>query len=74
MEAAEEKIFLAFTTLQTLEVGCTLAAPNAEVLLATRFGDLVWLCRVLEAACETFTGGDKPAPFEYGDWRKNVSR
>ncbi len=44
-------------------------------LLSLRFGDLVWLCRVLELAFEAYTE-DKPGSFEYSytDALKNVVR
>ncbi len=53
-------------------------ATDGATLLATKFGQLVWLCRALEVAYERYTGGaGRPAPaHEYDalDASRNVAR
>jgi hypothetical protein len=61
-----------------LDVGFDIAlAPGSDgvALLETRFGQLVWLCRALEAAHERYTGAPPP-PFEYDlmDAARNLGR
>jgi hypothetical protein len=71
-----EELWSAFTALTSSgeRFGCDIYARDARTLLETRFGDLVWLCRVLEAAYEAFSNGERASPFEYGEWRQNVAR
>ena len=62
-------LFCAYTELKQIcpDIDFSMYVSDGETLCSMKFGELIWLCKILEAACETYKSNYKVTNYNYAD-------